>query len=289
MRELKIGRSITPRDSRGIEKYLQELNKIDLISPEEEVELVRRIKKGDIDALHKLTRANLRFVVSVAKQYSMSTMSLNDLINEGNAGLMKAAQKFDETRGFKFISYAVWWIRQSIIAALAEHGRIVRVPLNKVGTEMKVDKAIIEFEVLNEREPTDAELVEITGFTTEEVSMARDVIKKHLSIDAPMGHDSDSVGMHDVMEGDPGLKPDDELGNESLARDLKAAMATLHKKQREALEKFFGIGCEPMSLEDVAASMDLTKERVRQIKDKAITRIKYNPKYAELLKAHLGK
>ena len=288
MRQLKITKSITNRESQSLEKYLQEIGKVELISPEEEVRLARRIKLGDQFALDKLTKANLRFVVSVAKQYQNQGLSLPDLINEGNLGLIKAAQRFDETRGFKFISYAVWWIRQSILQALAEQSRIVRLPLNKVGLTNKIQKAFSQLEQEFEREPSPEELAELLELDTEEVSATLGIGARHISMDTPLSEGEDNT-LVDVME-----NPNAERANaniehtESLKQEIDRSLRTLTERQKEVICYFFGIGQDhPMSLEDIGERFNLTRERVRQIKDKAITKLRTNSRCKEL-KGFLG-
>lgn len=275
MRQLKISKSITNRESQSIEKYLQEIGKEDLLTPEEEVELARRIRAGDQTALEKLTRANLRFVVSVAKQYQNNSLSLNDLINEGNLGLVKAAQKFDETRGFKFISYAVWWIRQSIIQALAEHSRLVRLPLNKVGSLTKINKAFSDLEQKYQREPTAEELAELLEIPVEEVEATLGISARHVSMDAPFT-EGESNALIDVLDNPNAEKTDVALEyKESLQMETDRILATLTDREREVIKLFFGIGVEhPMTLEDIGESLGITRERIRQIKDKAITKLR---------------
>lgn len=275
MRQLKITKSITNRESQSLEKYLQEIGKVDLLSPEDEVSLAKRIKEGDALALEKLTKANLRFVVSVAKQYQNQGLSLSDLINEGNLGLIKAAQRFDETRGFKFISYAVWWIRQSILQALAEQSRIVRLPLNKVGSLNKINKAFSELEQTYEREPSADELAELLEIGVEEVETTLGVAARHVSMDAPFVEGEDN-SLLDVLEnnGTPGT--DDSLAySESLRREIDRSLSTLTDRQRDVIKLYFGIGVpHQMSLEDIGEKFGLTRERVRQIKDKAINKLR---------------
>jgi RNA polymerase primary sigma factor len=288
MRQLKITKSITNRESQSLEKYLQEIGKVDLLTPEEEVELAKRIKQGDQAALEKLTKANLRFVVSVAKQYQNQGLSLSDLINEGNLGLIKAAQRFDETRGFKFISYAVWWIRQSILQALAEQSRIVRLPLNKVGSLNKINKAFSELEQEFEREPSPEELAEILEIPTEEVETTLGVAARHVSMDAPFV-DGEDNSLLDVIEnaGTPGTDQELEY-NESLRREIERSLSTLTDRQCDVIKLYFGIGVEhPMSLEDIGDKFGLTRERVRQIKDKAINKLR-SANRSKLLKHYLG-
>ena len=288
MRQLKITKSITNRESQSLEKYLQEIGKVDLLTPEEEVELAKRIKQGDQAALEKLTKANLRFVVSVAKQYQNQGLSLSDLINEGNLGLIKAAQRFDETRGFKFISYAVWWIRQSILQALAEQSRIVRLPLNKVGSLNKINKAFSELEQEFEREPSPEELAELLEIPTEEVETTLGVAARHVSMDAPFVEGEDN-SLLDVLENSTTPSTDAGLDyNESLRREIERSLSTLTDRQCDVIKLYFGIGVEhPMSLEDIGEKFGLTRERVRQIKDKAITKLR-SANRSKLLKNYLG-
>jgi RNA polymerase primary sigma factor len=288
MRQLKITKSITNRESQSLEKYLQEIGKVDLLTPEEEVELAKRIKQGDQVALERLTKANLRFVVSVAKQYQNQGLSLSDLINEGNLGLIKAAQRFDETRGFKFISYAVWWIRQSILQALAEQSRIVRLPLNKVGSLNKINKAFSELEQEFEREPSAEELATILEITTEEVETTLGVAARHVSMDAPFVEGEDN-SLLDVLENSTTPSTDAGLEYlESLRREIDRSLATLTDRQADVVKLYFGIGVEhPMSLEDIGDRFGLTRERVRQIKDKAINKLRTTSK-SKLLKNYLG-
>jgi RNA polymerase primary sigma factor len=288
MRQLKISKSITNRESQSIEKYLQEIGKEDLLTPEEEVELARRIRAGDQTALEKLTRANLRFVVSVAKQYQNNSLSLNDLINEGNLGLVKAAQKFDETRGFKFISYAVWWIRQSIIQALAEHSRLVRLPLNKVGSLTKINKAFSDLEQKYQREPTAEELAELLEIPVEEVEATLGISARHVSMDAPFT-EGESNALIDVLDNPNAEKTDIALEyRESLQMETDRILATLTDREKEVIKLFFGIGVEhPMTLEDIGESLGITRERIRQIKDKAITKLRTQSR-SKALKAYLG-
>ncbi|RYE25293.1 MAG: RNA polymerase sigma factor RpoD/SigA [Sphingobacteriales bacterium] len=288
MRQLKITKSITNRESQSLEKYLQEIGKVDLITPEEEVQLAIRIKQGDQRALEKLTKANLRFVVSVAKQYQNQGLSLSDLINEGNLGLIKAAQRFDETRGFKFISYAVWWIRQSILQALAEQSRIVRLPLNKVGLSNKISKAYSQLEQEYEREPSTEELAELLDIGTEEVETTLGVAARHVSVDAPFV-DSEDNTLLDVLENPNSDSADIELEHhDSLRCEIERSLSTLTDRQRDVIKLYFGISVEhPMSLEDIGERFSLTRERVRQIKDKAITKLRTASR-CQLLKSYLG-
>ena len=288
MRQLKITKSITNRESQSLEKYLQEIGKVDLLTPEEEVELAKRIKQGDQIALERLTKANLRFVVSVAKQYQNQGLSLSDLINEGNLGLIKAAQRFDETRGFKFISYAVWWIRQSILQALAEQSRIVRLPLNKVGSLNKINKAFSELEQNYEREPSPEELADLLEITTEEVETTLGVAARHISMDAPFVEGEDN-SLLDILADGTSNRTDTELEyTESLRREIERSLATLTDRQIDVIKLYFGLGVEhPMSLEDIGDKFGLTRERVRQIKDKAINKLRSTSK-SKLLKGYLG-
>ncbi len=288
MRQLKITKSITNRESQSLEKYLQEIGKVDLLTPEEEVDLAKRIKQGDQTALEKLTKANLRFVVSVAKQYQNQGLSLSDLINEGNLGLIKAAQRFDETRGFKFISYAVWWIRQSILQALAEQSRIVRLPLNKVGSLNKINKAFSELEQNFEREPSADELAALLEISTEEVETTLGVAARHVSMDAPFV-DGEDNSLLDVLENQHSPKTDQDLEyTESLRLEIERSLSTLTGRQMDVIKLYFGIGIEhPMSLEDIGDKFGLTRERVRQIKDKAINKLR-TANRSKLLKHYLG-
>ncbi|MES1197849.1 MAG: RNA polymerase sigma factor RpoD/SigA [Chitinophagaceae bacterium] len=288
MRQLKITKSITNRESQSLEKYLQEIGKVELITPEEEVKLATLIKQGDQLALDRLTKANLRFVVSVAKQYQNQGLSLPDLINEGNLGLIKAAQRFDETRGFKFISYAVWWIRQSILQSLAEQSRIVRLPLNKVGLTNRVQKAYSLLEQQFEREPSPEELAEVLQMDIDEVSATLNLSSRHVSVDTPMSEGEDST-LLDVMENPNAEKTDAELDHkESLKTEIDRSLKTLTERQKEVICFFFGIGVDhPMSLEDIGERFNLTRERVRQIKDKAITKLRAANR-CKMLRTYLG-
>jgi RNA polymerase primary sigma factor len=288
MRQLKITKSITNRESQSLEKYLQEIGKVDLLTPDDEVDLAQRIRQGDQAALEKLTKANLRFVVSVAKQYQNQGLSLSDLINEGNLGLIKAAQRFDETRGFKFISYAVWWIRQSILQALAEQSRIVRLPLNKVGSLNKINKAFSQLEQTYEREPTADELAEVLELQTSEVETTLGVAARHVSMDAPFV-DGEDNSLLDVLENMNTDKTDSALEyKDSLRNEIERSLSTLSERQKDVIKLYFGIGVEhPMSLEDIGIKFDLTRERVRQIKDKAINKLRTTSR-SKLLKAYLG-
>ncbi len=286
MRQLKITKSITNRESASLDKYLQEIGKEELISVEEEVELAQRIKKGDRAALEKLTKANLRFVVSVAKQYQNQGLSLPDLINEGNLGLIKAAEKFDETRGFKFISYAVWWIRQSILQALAEQSRIVRLPLNQVGSLNKINKAFARFEQENERTPTPEELAEALDLPKEKVADTLKVSGRHVSVDAPFVEGEDN-SLLDVLTNTDSPYADKMLIDESLSVEIDRALATLTERERDIIRYFFGIACQEMTLEEIGEKFGLTRERVRQIKEKAIRRLRHTSR-SKLLKGYLG-
>ncbi len=286
MRQLKITKSITNRESASLDKYLQEIGREELISVEEEVELAQRIKKGDQIALEKLTRANLRFVVSVAKQYQNQGLSLPDLINEGNLGLIKAAEKFDETRGFKFISYAVWWIRQSILQALAEQSRIVRLPLNQVGSLNKINKAYSKFEQENERKPSPEELAEKLELPADKVADTMRVSGRHISVDAPFVEGEDN-SLLDVLVNSDSPNADKSLINESLAKEIERALATLTERESDIIKLFFGIGTQDMTLEEIGERFGLTRERVRQIKEKAIRRLRHTSR-SKLLKTYLG-
>ena len=288
MRQLKITKSITNRESQSLEKYLQEIGKVELVSPEDEVKLARLIKQGDQNALDRLTKGNLRFVVSVAKQYQNQGLSLPDLINEGNLGLIKAAQRFDETRGFKFISYAVWWIRQSILQSLAEQARIVRLPLNKVGLTNRIQKTYSLLEQQFEREPSTEELAEALEMDIEEVAASMGISARHVSMDSPMSEGEENT-LLDVLENPNAEKTDDNLMyNESLKTEIERSLTTLTERQKEVICYFFGIGVDhPMSLEDIGEKFSLTRERVRQIKDKAITKLKTNTR-CQVLRTYLG-
>src|SRR6056297_2772620 len=286
MRQLKITKSITNRESTSVDKYLQEISKEELISVDEEVELARRIKKGDRQALEKLTRANLRFVVSVAKQYQNQGLSLPDLINEGNLGLIKAAEKFDETKGFKFISYAVWWIRQSILQAIAEQSRIVRIPLNKVGDLNRINKSFSKLEQEHERTPSAEELSEDIDLPREKVLRAIQISGRHVSVDAPFKEDEDN-SLLDVMENKESPIADKDLMKDSLKKEIHRTLGILSEKERNVVESFFGIGRPEMSLEEIGNQFGLSRERTRQIKEKAIRRLRQSTKN-KLLKPFLG-
>jgi RNA polymerase primary sigma factor len=287
MRQLKISKQITNRESQSLDKYLQEIGKVDLLTPDEEVELAKRIKEGDQIALEKLTKANLRFVVSVAKQYQNQGLSLGDLINEGNLGLIKAAQRFDETRGFKFISYAVWWIRQSILQALAEQSRIVRLPLNRVGSLNKISKTFSELEQKFEREPSPEELAEVLDVTTAEVVDTMKISGRHVSMDAPFVQ-GEVNSLLDVLENDSEETPDSGLMNDSLRREVQRALSTLTQREADVITLYFGLNGEhSMTLEEIGEKFNLTRERVRQIKEKAIRRLRHTSR-SKALKPYLG-
>jgi RNA polymerase primary sigma factor len=286
MRQLKITKSITNRESASLDKYLQEIGKEELITVEEEVELAQRIKKGDQAALEKLTRANLRFVVSVAKQYQNQGLSLPDLINEGNLGLIKAAEKFDETRGFKFISYAVWWIRQSILQALAEQSRIVRLPLNQVGSLNKINKAYSKFEQEHERRPSPEELADQLELPSDKVADTLRVSGRHVSVDSPFV-DGEDNSLLDVLVNNDSPNADRVLIDESLSREIERSLTTLTEREADIIRMFFGIGCQEMTLEEIGERFGLTRERVRQIKEKAIRRLRHTSR-SKLLKTYLG-
>ena len=286
MRQLKITKSITNRESASLDKYLQEIGKEELITVEEEVELAQRIRKGDQEALEKLTKANLRFVVSVAKQYQNQGLSLPDLINEGNLGLIKAAEKFDETRGFKFISYAVWWIRQSILQALAEQSRIVRLPLNQVGSLNKINKAFARVEQEHERTPSPEGLATGLDLPREKVTDTLRVAGRHVSVDAPFA-DGEDNSLLDVLVNPDSPNADRGLISESLSTEVDRALETLTERERDIIKYFFGIGCSEMTLEEIGEKFDLTRERVRQIKEKAIRRLRHSSR-SKLLKSYLG-
>lgn len=287
MRQLKISKQITNRESQSLDKYLQEIGKVDLLTPDEEVELAKRIKEGDQIALEKLTKANLRFVVSVAKQYQNQGLSLGDLINEGNLGLIKAAQRFDETRGFKFISYAVWWIRPSILQALAEQSRIVRLPLNRVGSLNKISKTFSELEQKFEREPSPEELAEVLEVTTAEVVDTMKISGRHVSMDAPFVQGEEN-SLLDVLENDSEQTPDSGLMTDSLRREVQRALSTLTQRESDVIALYFGLNGEhALTLEEIGEKFSLTRERVRQIKEKAIRRLRHTSR-SKALKPYLG-
>lgn len=287
MRQLKITKQVTNRDTPSLDKYLQEIGKVDLITPEEEVILARKIRAGDSEALAKLVKANLRFVVSVAKQYQNQGMGLPDLINEGNLGLMKAAQRFDETRGFKFISYAVWWIRQSILQALAEQARIVRLPVNKIGSINRINKAFARLEQEFEREPSAQEIADLLEMFPEDVKDAIKTNGRTISMDAPISSEEEN-NMYDVMQNPDTPSPDKNLINESLAWEIERALSTLSPREAKVLKLYFGLGMKhPFTLEEIGEELKLTRERVRQIKEKAIKRIQFTTR-CKILKSYLG-
>jgi RNA polymerase primary sigma factor len=287
MRQLKITKQVTNRETASLDKYLQEIGKVDLITADEEVELAQRIKAGDQRALEKLTKANLRFVVSVAKQYQNQGLTLPDLINEGNLGLIKAAQRFDETRGFKFISYAVWWIRQSILQALAEQSRIVRLPLNKIGSINKINKMYALLEQSNERPPSAEEIAKELDMTVNDVKESMKNSGRHLSMDAPLVEGEDS-NLYDVLRSGESPNPDRDLIQESLRTEIERSLETLTPREADVVRLYFGLGDQhPMTLEEIGETFDLTRERVRQIKEKAIRRLKHTSR-SKILKTYLG-
>jgi RNA polymerase primary sigma factor len=287
MRQLKITKQVTNRETASLDKYLQEIGKVELITADEEVSLAQRIKQGDQSALEKLTKANLRFVVSVSKQYQNQGLSLPDLINEGNLGLIKAAQRFDETRGFKFISYAVWWIRQSILQALAEQSRIVRLPLNKIGSINKINKAYAQLEQKYEREPNADEIAGMLEISENEVKESMKNSGRHVSMDAPLIQDEDNT-MYDVLKSEENTTPDTGLLYESLRKEIERAVSTLTQREADVVRLYFGLnGSHPLTLEEIGERFDLTRERVRQIKEKAIRRLKHTSR-SKILKTYLG-
>lgn len=289
MRQLKISKSITNREAASLDKYLQEIGRVDLVSIDEEIELARRIRQGDQEALDKLTKANLRFVISVSKQYQNQGLTVQDLINEGNLGLIKAAQRFDETRGFKFISYAVWWIRQSILQALAEQARVVRLPLNKIATINKINRAFSELEQRFERPPTHEELADALEMNVEDIRQSYANSGRHVSMDAPLKDDDESSSsMLDVMENTELNTPDTALMKESLQKEIERSLSTLTMREGDIIRLYFGLNNRPpMTLEEIGMYFDLTRERVRQIKEKGIRRMKHNSR-SKLLKSYLG-
>jgi RNA polymerase primary sigma factor len=287
MRQLKITKQVTNRDTPSLDKYLQEIGKVELISPEDEVILARKIKAGDNDALKKLVKANLRFVVSVAKQYQNQGITLPDLINEGNLGLMKAAQRFDETRGFKFISYAVWWIRQAILQALAEQSRIVRLPVNKIGSINRINRAFARLEQTYEREPSSQEIADMLEMIPDDVKEAMKTNGRTVSMDAPISSEEDNT-MYDLIPSNDAPSPDRNLINESLAYEIERALCTLSPRESKVLKLYFGLGMKhPFTLEEIGEELSLTRERVRQIKEKAIKRIQFTTR-CRILKTYLG-
>ena len=289
MRQLKIAKQVTNRETASLDKYLQEIGRVDLITADEEVELAKKIRDGDTLALERLTKANLRFVVSVSKQYQNQGLSLPDLINEGNLGLIKAAKRFDETRGFKFISYAVWWIRQSILQALAEQARIVRLPLNKIGSISKINRAFSELEQKFERPPSTSELAEFLDCSLQEVKQALSSNGRHLSMDAPLvSNDESSSSMYEVLEGDDLPSPEIKLINESLIKDIERSLNILSQRESDVLKLFYGLGgSKSHSLDEIGIQFELTRERVRQIREKAIRRLKNSSKN-KMLRHYLG-
>ncbi len=287
MRQLKITKQVTNRDTPSLDKYLQEIGRVDLITPEEEVILARKIRAGDSHALAKLVKANLRFVVSVAKQYQNQGMGLPDLINEGNLGLMKAAQRFDETRGFKFISYAVWWIRQAILQSLAEQARIVRLPVNKIGSINRINRAFARLELEYEREPSSQEIADLLEMVPDDVKESLKTNGRTVSMDAPISAEEEN-NMYDVMQNPDTPSPDKNLINESLAYEIERALSSLSPREAKVLKLYFGLGMKhPFTLEEIGEELNLTRERVRQIKEKAIKRIQFTTR-CKILKSYLG-
>ncbi len=288
MRQLKITKQVTNRETASLDKYLQEIGRVELITADEEVELARKIKQGDQSALEKLTKANLRFVVSVSKQYQNQGLSLPDLINEGNLGLIKAAQRFDETRGFKFISYAVWWIRQSILQALAEQARIVRLPLNKIGSINKINKAFSKLEQEFEREPSADEVAIALDMSTTDITETMKINGRHVSMDAPLTSNEDGGTMYDVMIEEDSPNPEGGLMNESLQKEIERSLMTLTSREADVVRLYFGLnGKQPLTLEEIGEKFELTRERVRQIKEKAVRRLKHTSR-SKLLRTYLG-
>ncbi len=288
MRQLKITKQVTNRESKSLDKYLQDISKVDLITAEEEVELAQRIREGDQIALDKLTKANLRFVVSVAKQYQNQGLTLPDLINEGNVGLVKAAKRFDETRGFKFISYAVWWIRQSILQALAEQSRVVRLPLNKIGVINKINKMYSHLEQVNERPPSPAEIAKELEMSESQVKVALKNSGRHLSMDAPFREGENESNLYDVLSSGESPNPDDQLMRDSLSIEINRALDTLSQREADVIRLNYGIGNQPaMTLQEIGDTFDLSRERVRQIREKGIKRLKHQTKN-KILKNYLG-
>jgi RNA polymerase primary sigma factor len=288
MRQLKITKQVTNRETASLDKYLQEIGRVELITAEEEVELARRIKQGEQLALERLTKANLRFVVSVSKQYQNQGLSLPDLINEGNLGLIKAAQRFDETRGFKFISYAVWWIRQSILQALAEQSRIVRLPLNKIGSINKINKTFAKLEQEFEREPSAEEIAQVLEMAPEDIKETMKNNGRHVSMDAPLSTSEDGGSMYDVLMNEDLPSPEGGLINESLQKEIERALSTLTSREADVVRLYFGLsGQHPLTLEEIGEKFDLTRERVRQIKEKAVRRLKHTSR-SKILRSYLG-
>ncbi len=289
MRQLKITKQVTNRETVSLDKYLQDISRIDLVSAEEEAELAKLIRQGDKNALEKLTKSNLRFVVSVAKQYQNQGLNLSDLINEGNIGLIKAAERFDETRGFKFISYAVWWIRQSIMQAIAEQARIVRLPLNKIGNITKINRTFSQLEQIHEREPSVDEVAELLEITVAEVKDSLSISGKHISVDAPLSNEEESNTILDILVEKEGmLNPDKELMTQSLRNEIERSFTTLSYREAEVLRLYYGINCKTsQTLEEIGEQFELTRERVRQIKEKALRKLKHTSR-CKLLKCYLG-
>ncbi len=289
MRQLKISQKVTNRETPGLDKYLHDISRVDMITPDEEVDLAKKIQTGDMDALEKLTKANLRFVVSVAKQYQNRGLSLQDLINEGNLGLLKAARRFDPSKGFKFISYAVWWIRQTIHQALAEDSRLVRLPVNKINSMHKITQATSRLEQQYGREPTAEEVAEITKMTEADVKMSIQNYARTVSMDAPLGGEDDDGNMYDVTEDKGAVSPENELLKESLKTEVTRTLSTIPPREADVLKFYFGLGAitQPMLIEEIARRLDISPERVRQIKDKAIRRLRHNSRSA-ILKTYLG-
>jgi RNA polymerase primary sigma factor len=289
MRQLKISQKVTNRDTPGLDKYLQDISRVDMITPDEEVELAKRIKLGDRDALDKLTKANLRFVVSVAKQYQNRGLSLQDLINEGNLGLLKAAKRFDPSKGFKFISYAVWWIRQTIHQALAENSRLVRLPVNKINTMHKITQATSRLEQEFGREPTMDEITEITKLTVDDIKISQQNYARTISMDAPLGGDDDDGSLYDVTEDEKAVSPENELLKESLQQEISRTLSTIPPREADVLKFYYGLGDikQPLLVEEIAKRLEISPERVRQIKDKAIRRLRHNSR-SKILKTYLG-
>jgi RNA polymerase primary sigma factor len=289
MRQLKISQKVTNRETPGLDKYLHDISRVDMITPDEEVELAKKIKAGDTEAIEKLTKANLRFVVSVAKQYQNRGLSLQDLINEGNLGLLKAATRFDPSKGFKFISYAVWWIRQTIHQALAENSRLVRLPVNKINTMHKITQATSRLEQTYGREPTSEEVAEITKMTEEDVKISIQNYARTISMDAPLGGEDDDGTMYDVTEDKSAVSPENELLKESLKTEITRTLSTIPPREADILKYYFGLGAlqQPLLIEEIARRLDISPERVRQIKDKAIRRLRHNSR-SKILKTYLG-
>lgn len=289
MRQLKISQKVTNRDTPGLDKYLQDISRVDMITPDEEVDLAKKIQNGDMEALEKLTKANLRFVVSVAKQYQNRGLSLQDLINEGNLGLIKAARRFDPSKGFKFISYAVWWIRQTIHQALAENSRLVRLPVNKINTMHKITQASSRLEQEFGREPTLEEVAELTQLKEEDVKISFQNYARTVSMDAPLGGEDDDGSLYDVTEDEAAVSPETELFKQSLKQEVSRTLSTLPPREADVLKYYFGLGAmsQPMLVEEIARRLEISPERVRQIKDKAIRRLRHASK-SRLLKAYLG-